>query len=98
MTNGVGGDSPLVDPEAYYPFEFEAEVVHHALGTYRYTVVFLHDRLIEHLPLAEHPRLRMSGELRDIPFEGAWQPVRGRWYVMLSKAVLRQGPFEVGDR
>mgnify|MGYP001793086889 CR=1 FL=1 len=82
----------------YYPFEFEADIVHHNLGTYRYTVVFLDEGLHEHLPLGEHPRLRISGEIRDIPFDGAWQPVRGRWYLMLSKSLMRDGEFELGDR
>ncbi|MEM8994887.1 MAG: YdeI/OmpD-associated family protein [Acidobacteriota bacterium] len=87
-----------IDHEDYYPFQFEADIEYHHLGSYRYTVVFLDERLHGCLPLAEHPRLRTSGELRDIPFDGAWQPVRGRWYLMLSKPQMRAGAFEVGDR
>lgn len=90
-------EPPTFDPDDYYPFEFETEIVHHNVGTYRYTVVFLDDRLHEHLPLKEHPRLRASGEIGDIPFDGAWQPVRGRWYLMLAKQLLRDGELEVGD-
>ncbi|MEM1165938.1 MAG: YdeI/OmpD-associated family protein [Planctomycetota bacterium] len=86
-----------VNPDEYHPFEFETEIVHHNLGTYRYTVVFLDPELHEHLPLKKYPRLRASGEVRDIPFDGAWQPVRGRWYLMLSKQLMRGGEFEVGD-
>lgn len=90
-------EPPTYEPDDYYPFEFETQIVHHNVGTYRYTVVFLDDRLHTHLPLKEHPRLRASGEIGDIPFRGAWQPVRGRWYLMLAKPLLRDGEFEVGD-
>ncbi|MEM1186280.1 MAG: YdeI/OmpD-associated family protein [Planctomycetota bacterium] len=91
------GGAITIDHDDYYPFEFEAVIEHHNLGTYRYTVVFLDERLHEHLPLSENPRLRASGEIRDIPFDGAWQPVRGRWYLMLSKPLMRDGEFEIGS-
>jgi hypothetical protein len=80
-----------------YPHEFEAPVLHHDIGTYRYTVVFLPDAIARALPFGRHPRLRMSGEIADIPFRGAWQPVRGRWFVMLSKDVLREAGLSPGD-
>ncbi|MEM9066766.1 MAG: YdeI/OmpD-associated family protein [Planctomycetota bacterium] len=86
-----------IDHDDYYPFEFEAVIEYHSIGNYRYTVVFLDERLHAHLPLIEYPRLRASGEVRDIPFEGAWQPVRGRWYLMLSKLLMRDGEFEIGS-
>lgn len=82
---------------SFYPHHFEAEIVHHYVGTYRYTAVFLAADLIGALPLDRHPRLRVSGEIGDIPFSGAWQPVRGRWYLMLSKPLLKDGGFTVGD-
>lgn len=82
----------------HFPYTFEADVVYHHLGTYRYTVVFLPEGLREILPLSEFPRLRIEGELNRKPFEGAWQPSRGRWYLMLGKRLLRQARLEVGDR
>lgn len=86
------------EQDEFYPHEFEATIEHHHVGTYIYTVVFLDSTLHDRLPLEEHPRLRVSGEVRDIPFEGAWQPVRGRWFLMLSKQLMRDGEFEIGDR
>ncbi len=62
-----------------YPHAFEGRIVHHDVGTYRYTVVFLPTEIAAALPLAEHPRLRFTGEIGDVPLSGAWQPVRGRW-------------------
>ena len=83
---------------SFYPHSFEAEIVPHFVGTYRYTAVFLPADMIEALPLDRYPRLRVSGEVGDIPFSGAWQPVRGRWYLMLSKALLKDGGYAIGDR
>ncbi|WP_164847364.1 YdeI/OmpD-associated family protein [Sphingobium algorifonticola] len=73
----------------YFPFAFTGLVEHHDLGTYRYTVLWLPDEIAGQLPLAEHPRLRISGELNDQPCTGAWQPSRGRWYLMLGKPLLK---------
>ena len=81
----------------YYPHAFEAAIVHHNVGTYRYTVVFLDDALVPRLPLDRYPRLRVSGEIGEVPFEGAFQPVRGRWYVMLNKQLMSDGDCSVND-
>ena len=83
--------------ESYYPHSFEAEVVHHNVGSYVYTVVFLAPDLVKDLPFDKYPRLRFEGELNDALFEGAWQPVRGRWYVMLSKTLLKEARLSLGD-
>lgn len=73
----------------YFPFGFTGPIEHHDLGTYRYTVIWLPEEVAAELPLAEHPRMRISGELNEHPVTGAWQPSRGRWYLMLGKPVLR---------
>ena len=82
---------------SFYPYAFTTPIVHHMVGTYKYTVVFLAAELHDELPLDTYPRLRVSGEVGGQPFEGAWQPVRGRWYLMLSKGLLRNGGMEIGD-
>lgn len=82
---------------SYYPFGFEGQIVHHNVGTYRYTVIFLPAELAAELPFDRHPRLRASGEVGEVPFSGAWQPVRGRWYLMLSKRLQKDGDYGVGD-
>lgn len=80
----------------YFPFAFMGPVEQHDLGTYRYTVVWLPDDIAGKLPLAEHPRLRISGEINDHPCAGAWQPSRGRWYLMLGKPLLKATGLTVG--
>ncbi len=82
---------------SWFDHAFETRIVHHDVGTYRYTVVFLDPDLAARLPFDRHPRLRFSGEIGEAPFAGAWQPVRGRWYAMLSKGVLKAAGLSVGD-
>jgi hypothetical protein len=82
---------------SYFDHAFEARIVPHDVGRYCYTVVFLEPAVAAELPFGDQPRLRFSGEIGDVPFAGAWQPLRGRWYAMLSKEVLREGGFAVGD-
>lgn len=74
---------------SYFPYAFTGLIEHHDLGSYRYTVIWLPDELAAMLPFAEQPRLRISGELNEVPLTGAWQPSRGRWYLMLGKPLLR---------
>ena len=80
-----------------YPHEFEGGVVEHWLGTMRYTVIFLPDEIAATLPFAGNPRLRFSGEVGDHEIAAAWQPVRGRWYAMLSKPLLKATGLGIGD-
>ena len=74
-----------------FPHSFEGPIVWHDVGSarYRYRVVWLPDDLATALPLSEHPRLRISGEINDHPIEAALTPLRGRWYILLSQKVLR---------
>lgn len=82
----------------FYPYVFETQIVHHDLGTYRYTVVWLDDDIAADLPFDAQPRLRIAGEVAEVPVEGAWQPCRGRWYLMLGKPLLKAAEKGVGDR
>ena len=81
---------------SYFPFAFTGLIEQHELGTYRYTVLWLPEDVASELPFADHPRLRMSGELNDYPCTGAWQPSRGRWYLMLGKPLLKATGLSVG--
>ena len=87
------------DGLSFYPFQFEAPIVYQTVGsdTYAYTVVFLPGDLQARLPLGKHPRLRVCGEIGEQPFEGALTPVRGRWYLLLSKKMLKAMGAAVGD-
>lgn len=82
---------------SYFRYAFAGPVVHHDLGTMRYTVLWLPDEVAADLPLKKHPRLRISGELNEQPFSGAWQPSRGHWYLMLGKPLLKSARLGIGD-
>ena len=75
-----------------YPHSFEGPVEVHDVGSdrYLYRVVWLPGDVAQALPLAEFPRLRVEGEMNDVPFESALHPVRGRWYLLLSEAFLKR--------
>lgn len=81
----------------FFPYGFETRIAHHDLGTYRYTVVWLDEDIAADLPFDGQPRLRIVGEVADVPIEGAWQPSRGRWYLMLGKPLLKAAGKGVGD-
>jgi hypothetical protein len=63
-----------------------------------YTVLFLPDELAAVLPFDRHPRLRVEGEIADVPVQGAWMPTGdGRRYFMVSPAVLKAARPEPGQ-
>lgn len=80
----------------YFPHDFTGLIEHHDLGTYRYTVIWLLEEIAARLPFDRHPRLRVSGEINDHAFAGAWLPSRGRWYLMLGKPLLKATGLSVG--
>ena len=53
--------------------------------------------IAKQLPLKENPRLRIEGEINEEPFIGAWQPVRGRWYLMLNKKLIKSINANIGE-
>jgi len=84
----------------FFAHEFDAPVAHHDVGSdrYRYTVVFVPQAVAAALPLDAHPRLRINAEVDDYPLDAALNPVRGVWYILLSKKVLNSIGRRVGDR
>lgn len=87
---------------SFFTHEFEAEIVRHPIGNgprvVHYTVVYLPPELATDLPFKSHPRLRVTGEIADVPVEGAWQPAGdGRRYLMVPKGVFETAGVAVGD-
>lgn len=80
---------------SFYPFEFEAAIARHSMGTNArgelfYTVIYVPASILEALGDAFKPKLRVEGEIADIPFNAALMPSRGQVYIMAPKAVLSQ--------
>lgn len=80
-----------------FPHTFDSPIVQHSVGPYTYAVVFLPEEMNEELPFGQFPRLRIRGQIGPLPFSGAFQPVRGRWYLLLSKKKMKAGGFVIGD-
>ena len=50
------------------------------------------------LPFARYPRLRVDGEIADIPISGAWIPTGdGRRYIIVAPRVVRDAGVRVGS-
>lgn len=86
---------------SYFTHAFEAEISRHGVGKSRvvmYKVLFLPPELEAGLPFGEYPRLRVEGEIADVPVRGAWIPVGdGRRYFIVSPKVTANSGVDVGD-
>lgn len=82
---------------AYHPFEFTGLVERHEFKRFGYTVVYLPVSMEDELPLHKNPRLRVEAEVREVEMNIALQPAGGRWYLTLSRRVLRETGLELGD-
>ncbi len=69
---------------------FNAEITLRDFGRMAYHVVYLPDSAARQLRLNDSLRLRVMGWIDDAHFEGACQPQRGRWYLILSKRLRRE--------
>lgn len=84
-----------------YLHSFEGPIDRFGVGKTRkvwYTVLFLPHELESELPFDAHPRLRVEGEIADLPVEGAWMPTGdGRRYFIVAPRVLKGAAIGVGD-
>lgn len=85
-----------------YDHGFEAPIERFGVGKVRklwYNVLFMPLDLAATLPFARHPRLRVEGEIADVPVAGAWMPSGdGRRYFIVAPRVLKDAGVDVGDR
>lgn len=72
-----------------YPYSFQAKIVPFAFGKLNYSVVYVPQKLVRQLPLDQCPRLRIDGEVNGIRVEAALMPAKGRWYMMISKKLMK---------
>ncbi|MEM9012220.1 MAG: YdeI/OmpD-associated family protein [Pseudomonadota bacterium] len=84
-----------------YPFGFEAPIERFGVGKTRkiwYKVVFLPGEVGRQLPLRQYPRLRVEGEIADIPVANAFIPAGdGRHYLIVAPEVLQGALLKPGD-
>jgi hypothetical protein len=83
-----------------YNHSFEGLIDRFAVGKIRklwYTVLFLPSVFENVLPFARYPRLRVNGEIADVPVNGAWMPTGdGRRYFIVSSKVMKGAEVGVG--
>ncbi len=86
----------------YYTHHFEGEIDLHSVGKKRqitYKVLFMPPHFEQELPFDQYPRLRIEGEIAEVPVRGAWMPVGdGRRYFIVSPEIKKQMGYDVGDR
>lgn len=86
---------------SFFDHAFEAPIERHSVGRSRvlwYKVLFMPEAIAAELPLARHPRLRVTGEIADVPVAGAWLPAGdGRRYFLVSPGVLKAAEVGLSD-
>lgn len=80
-----------------HPYSFEATVELRGDGRYVHACVYLPGALARELTVGRS-RLRIRGELDELPFAGAWQPSPAGHFLLLSRATCRAAGIAVGDR
>lgn len=84
-----------------FPHAFEGPIDRFGVGRSRviwYTVLFLPPSLERKLPFQQFPRLRVEGEIADLPVEGAWMPTGDdRRYFIVAPRILKGAELGVGD-
>ncbi|MGB3457553.1 MAG: YdeI/OmpD-associated family protein [Litorimonas sp.] len=85
-----------------YPYRFEAEIERFGVGKTRkvwYQVLMLPDTLKQALPFGTYSRLRVEGEIADVPMANAFIPTGdGRYYVIVGPDVRNGAGVGLGDR
>ncbi len=86
---------------SYFDYDFEGVIELHGVGKTKvitYKVLFLPNHLENELPFQTYPRLRVQGEIADVPVRGAWMPVGdGRRYFIVSPDIKKGTGLDVGD-
>jgi hypothetical protein len=86
---------------SYFPYDFTASISLHGVGKSRvitYKVLFLPVQFEGVLPFQTYPRLRVEGEIAEVPVRGAWMPVGdGRRYFIVSPTIKASTGLDVGD-
>ncbi|MEO0382767.1 MAG: YdeI/OmpD-associated family protein [Pseudomonadota bacterium] len=86
---------------SYFEHDFEGVIDQHGVGKSKvitYKVLFMPSHFEKVLPFKEYPRLRVEGEIADVPVRGAWMPVGdGRRYFIVSPDIKKNTGLDIGD-
>lgn len=85
----------------FFSHQFEAPIEKFGVGKTRkiwYNVLFLPKALEADLPFDQYPRLRVEGEIADVPIANAFIPTGdNRYYVIVAPNVLKDAHLRLGD-
>ncbi|MEN7342979.1 MAG: YdeI/OmpD-associated family protein [Pseudomonadota bacterium] len=85
----------------FFTHEFESVLAEFGVGKTRkvwYRVVFMPAALEAELPFDRYPRLRIDGEINDVPIANAFIPTGdGRRYLIVSPEVIKTAGLQIGD-
>lgn len=81
------------------PFEFQFQTCVEKLDfeDAAFHAAFLPKTLAKKLPFDQYPRLRIDALIEDVPHDGALQPSRRGYYLLLSKRLLKEIGKSFGD-
>jgi hypothetical protein len=86
---------------SFFTHAFEGRIERFGVGRSRviwYQVLFLPPTLAAELPFDRFPRLRVRGEIADVPVDGAWMPTGdGRRYFIVPPLVRKVAEVGVGS-
>ncbi len=83
----------------FYPFMFETTLTQDLNGKRLMSpAIVLDPKLTPNLPFDAHPKLRVDAEINGFSHEGAFVPIYGGHYMMVSKRLRKMIGAEVGDR
>jgi Bacteriocin-protection, YdeI or OmpD-Associated/Domain of unknown function (DUF1905) len=86
---------------SFFTHDFEGVINRFGVGKSRviwYKVLFLPPDVALSLPFADYPRLRVRGEIADVPVAGAFMPTGdGRRYFIVSPHVCKGADVDLGS-
>lgn len=80
-----------------FEFEFVGRIRTRGTGMGNYTVLCLPEQLASQPPFAGQARVRVQGEIEEIPFSAAWQSGEGGKFLYIPKRVLKERQLAIGD-
>ncbi len=80
-----------------FAFEFVGRIRTRGNAMGNYTVLLLPEELASQAPFAGQARIRVKGEIEEIPFSAAWQAGEGGKFLYMPKRVLKERSLKVGD-
>ncbi|MEJ8559975.1 YdeI/OmpD-associated family protein [Yoonia sp. GPGPB17] len=82
----------------FYPFIFETTLTQELNGKRLMSPGIVLDKaLTKELPFDRYPKLRVDGEINGFAHQGAFVPIYGGHYMMVSKRLRKAIGIELGD-